>query len=136
MPDRIRALLGWGITLGLAAVVVAGLVMGDTRSEDRVDAIGKSIKCPVCQGEAIAASPSETAQAMMEIVEEKVAAGESDRQIYEYFQARYGEGILLDPPFSGKTLVVWLLPAAAVAGGIWMIATRRRSPASRTGSAP
>ncbi len=134
MPDRIRTFLGWGVTLALSAVVVTGLVMGDPRPEDRVEAIGKSIKCPVCQGEAIADSPSETAEAMMEIVEEKVAAGETDQQIYEYFQARYGEGILLDPPFSGKTLLVWLLPVVAVGGGIWMIAGRRRSPTTKIAS--
>lgn len=63
----------------------------------------------------------------MEIVEEKVAAGESDQQIVSYFQARFGEGILLDPPFAGKTLLVWILPLLAVIGGVWMILTRRRT---------
>ena len=84
--------------------------------------------CPVCQGEAIGDSPSETSTAMMDIVEEKVAAGESDAQIVDYFTDRYGNGILLDPPFSGSTLLVWLLPGATVAGGVWMILSRKRQP--------
>ncbi|MDH5616490.1 MAG: cytochrome c-type biogenesis protein CcmH, partial [Acidimicrobiia bacterium] len=60
--------------------------------------------------------------------EEKVAAGETDQQIVAYFQARFGDGIYLDPPFAGKTLLVWLLPVFAVGAGVWMILSRRRKP--------
>lgn len=130
MDSRVRNLVGWAVTVGLATVVVVGLVLGDTRPEDRVADLGSRIKCPVCQGEAIGDSPSETARAMVDIVREKVQAGETDGQIVDYFTARYGDGILLDPPFAGRTLAVWLLPGAAVAAGIWMILSRRREPAT------
>lgn len=127
MDNRARSFAGWAVTVVLAAVVVVGMVLGDDSPEDRVESLGSRIKCPVCQGEAIGDSPSETAQAMMKIVEEKVTAGETDTQIVDYFTARYGEGLLLDPPFSGSTLLVWLLPVVAVAGGVWMILGRRRT---------
>jgi len=133
MDNKLRTFAGWAVTLVLATVVVVGLVIGDSAPQDRVDALGSRIKCPVCQGEAIGDSPSETARAMVEIVAEKVAAGETDGQIVNYFTARFGDGILLDPPFAGRTLLVWLLPVAAVAGGIWMILRRRRQPVT-TGS--
>jgi cytochrome c-type biogenesis protein CcmH len=126
MDSRLRRLIGWTVTVALAAIVVVGLVLGDTRPEDRVTDLGSRIKCPVCQGEAIGDSPSETAQAMVEIVREKIEAGETDGQIIDYFTARYGDGILLDPPFAGRTLLVWLMPVVAVAAGIWMILSRRR----------
>ncbi len=125
-----RRLAGSALTLAFAVIVVVGFVQGDPRPEDRVASLGASIKCPVCQGEAIIDSPSPTAEAMMEVVEQKVAAGETDRQIISYFQSRFGEGILLDPPLAGKTLAVWLLPALVAAGGVWMILSRRRAPAS------
>jgi cytochrome c-type biogenesis protein CcmH len=128
MANRTRTFGGWAITVVLAVVVVVGLIMGDSAAEDRVNALGSRIKCPVCQGEAIGDSPSETSAAMMEIVKEKVSAGETDAQIIDFFTARYGNGILLDPPFSGSTLLVWLLPALAVVGGIWMILSRKRQP--------
>ncbi len=130
MDSRTRTTVGWVVTVLLAGVVIVGMVVGDSAPQDRVEALGSSIKCPVCQGEAIGDSPSETARAMMEIVEEKVAAGESDPQIVAYFTARYGDGILLDPPVAGRTLLVWLLPVLAVAGGIWMILSRKRKPVS------
>lgn len=131
MRADLRKYAGWLVTTALAMVVAVGFILGDPTPEDRVARLGASIKCPVCQGEAILDSPSPTAQAMMEVLEEKIAAGESDDQIVSYFQTRFGEGILLDPPFEGKTLLVWILPVFAVAGGVWMIMSRRRAPASR-----
>jgi cytochrome c-type biogenesis protein CcmH len=127
MPDSGRRLLAGLITVALAVIVVVGIVVGDPTPQDRVRALGSSIKCPVCQGEAIADSPSETATAMMEVVAEQVDQGQTDDQIFEYFRARYGDGILLDPPFRGRTLVLWLLPVAAVAVGVVMILGRRQS---------
>ncbi|MDH3498563.1 MAG: cytochrome c-type biogenesis protein CcmH [Acidimicrobiia bacterium] len=135
MTPDVRKVIRWIVTTVLAGIVVAGFVMGDTRPEDRVASLGASIKCPVCQGEAIVDSPSPTAKAMMDVVEEKVAAGETDQQIIAYFQSRFGEGILLDPPFGGRTLLVWILPVLAAGGGVWMILSRRRVPdATQTGS--
>ena len=95
MNKRVRTLIGWLVTVVLAAVVVVGLIMGDSSAQDRVDGLGSRIKCPVCQGEAIGDSPSETAQAMVEIVKEKVEAGETDSQIVDYFTARYGDDATL-----------------------------------------
>lgn len=129
MSDGVRRWAAGIITVALAAVVVAGIVIGEDSEGDRVRALGSRIKCPVCQGEAIADSPSETATAMMDVVAERVAAGQSDEQIVDYFTARYGDGILLDPPFAGRTLLLWLLPLAALAGGVVMILRRRRKTA-------
>ena len=126
MSPRTRSIAGVIITVALAAVVIGGLVSGDPSPEDRAYALGLRIKCPVCQGSAIGDSPAETAQTMMQIVREKVAAGESDAQIEQYFVARYGDWVLLDPPASGKTLVLWLVPVVAVVAGVMMILRRRR----------
>ena len=131
-----RTLLGWAVTVVLAAIVIVGFLAGDPGEEDRVARLGASIKCPVCQGEAIADSPSPTAQAMMVILEEKVAAGETNQQIYAYFKTRFGDGIVLDPPFAGKTLLVWILPMVAVAGGMWMILSRRPTRSTTPAGTP
>ncbi|MBT8197265.1 MAG: cytochrome c-type biogenesis protein CcmH [Acidimicrobiia bacterium] len=126
MAGDIRRTATWAITGVLAIVILVGFVQGDPEPEDRVARLGSAIKCPVCQGEAIIDSPSPTAEAMMDVLEEKVAAGETDGQIVDYFTARFGDGIYLDPPFAGRTLLVWLIPMAAVVGGFWMILSRRR----------
>lgn len=114
------------ITVALAAVVIGGLIAGDPTPQDRVESLGKRIKCPVCQGVTIGESPSETAQTMMDIVREKVAEDWSDDQIIQYFEDRYNTAILVDPPFSGVTLAVYLLPVIALAIGVGLILSRRR----------
>ena len=128
MTDSVRKIIAGVVTIALAAVVVIGLIQGDRTDEDRARSIGSRVKCPVCQGVAIADSPSETARAMMDVVEERIADGWSDDQIIDYFSERYTDSIVIDPPFSGNTLLVWLLPALAVLAGIFMIFTRRKAP--------
>ncbi len=108
-------------------IVVIGVFAGDPSPQDRAQAIGSRIMCPVCQGSAIADSPSETARTMMAKVEELVTDGWTDDQVLVYFRDRYGENIILDPVFGGKTLLVWLLPFAAFGVGAWMIVRRKRT---------
>jgi cytochrome c-type biogenesis protein CcmH len=134
VSERTRRWLGAALTLALAVVVVVGIAMGEPSQDDRVRSLGSRIKCPVCQGEAIVDSPSETARAMMEIVAERVEAGQSDQQIVDYFTDRYGDGILLDPPVGGRTLVLWLLPLVALGAGVLLILGRRKK--SEPGGAP
>ena len=131
MPERMRRAAAGLVTSALAVIVLIGLVVGEPTERDRVQALGSRIRCPVCQGEAISESPSETAQSMMEIVEEQVAAGASDGEIIDYFKDRYGEFVVLDPPFRGLTLVLWLLPLGAVAAGIVLIVGRMRPAAEK-----
>lgn len=126
MSESVRKLLAAVVTVGLAVIVVIGLVQGDKSDEDRARAIGSRVKCPVCQGVAIADSPSETARAMMDVVEERIADGWSDNQIIDYFSERYTDSIVIDPPFAGNTLLVWLIPMLAVVAGGFMIFTRRK----------
>jgi len=68
----------------------------------------------------IADSPSELAAQMRTLIREKVAAGETDQQIVDYFVSKYGEWILLEPPRRGLLWIVWLAPAAALLGGAYL----------------
>jgi len=111
----------------LSVVIVVGAITGDPSPRDRAEAIGARIMCPVCQGSAIAGSPSATAMDMMDKVDQLIADGMTDDQILRYFSDRYGENIILDPAFGGKTLLLWLLPVAALGVGVWMILRRKRT---------
>ena len=99
MSEQIRRVVAGIVTVTLAAIVVFGLVAGEESESDRVGSLGSRIRCPVCQGEPISESPSETARTMMDIVGERVEAGDSDGEIIEYFRDRYGDWVVLDPPF-------------------------------------
>ncbi len=112
----------------IMAVALAFLVSTEPVQADRAQEIGSRIKCPVCQGESISDSPSQMAEDMMALVEEKVAEGASDQQIIDELLASYSGAVLLDPPLSGATLWLWLAPLAAAGAGVVVILWWRRHP--------
>lgn len=127
MPERIRNIITVGLMVVMAATLVV-LVATSPSEADRVEAIGNRIKCPVCQGESIANSPSQMARDMMALVEERVADGASDEAIVDELLFSYSGAVLLDPPASGPTLVLWLSPVAAIIVGAAVIFWWRRHP--------
>src|SRR4051812_37146621 len=133
MADVIAAIRRWAwaaVTVVLALIVVVGLLSGDARSPDRAHALASRLRCPVCQAESVADSPSETAQQMNQVITDQVAEGRSNQQIVAFFRARYGDWILLDPPRRGRTLLVWALPVAAFVVGLAAIVLRTGRAAS------
>ncbi|MEL6545378.1 MAG: cytochrome c-type biogenesis protein [Myxococcota bacterium] len=88
------------------------------RTSDRAIALGKKIRCPVCQGTPISESPSTSAQDMMKQLRRLIDEGMSDEEIIEWFKARYGEWAILEPSREGFNLLVWVLPFVALLGGI------------------
>lgn len=101
--------------------------------------ISRNLRCPVCTSESVADSSAEIAQQMRGLIQEKIDEGLSDAQIYAFFQERYGDWILLDPPKRGVHLLVWLLPvligatAVVVVVGMtrrWLAASAKAEPAN------
>jgi len=119
-------------------LAVALILVTSTRpaTEDRVEQIGTRIKCPVCQGESIANSPSQMAEDMMDLVSERVASGVPDEQIVDELLDSYTGAVLLDPPASGSTLALWLAPVVALGLGIAVILWWRRHPGPGRGDEP
>lgn len=127
MSERLRNLIVILLMAAMAVVLVA-LVLTNPTDSDRVHAIGERIKCPVCQGESIATSPAQMARDMMSLVTERVAAGEDDETIVDELLASYSGAVLLDPPASGATLVLWLAPLGVLVVGLAVILWWRRHP--------
>lgn len=109
-------------------VVVAALVFTSPTQADRVENLGNSIRCPVCQGESIADSPSTMARDMMNLVSERVQQGWTDEEIIDELLSSYSGALLLDPPPTGSTLVLWLAPLAALLAGVGIIVWWERHP--------
>lgn len=111
---------------------MAAVLMGPAPAEDRALAIGSRIRCPVCQGDSIVDSPSESARNMMDLVRARIDEGRSDSEIISELLSSYTGALLLDPPAAGATLWLWLAPFAALLAGLVMIWRRfggRSSPA-------
>ncbi|GAC1644596.1 MAG: hypothetical protein NVS4B12_09820 [Ktedonobacteraceae bacterium] len=89
--------------------------------DQHVQHLGAQLKCPVCQGESVADSPSDRAQQIRAIIRQKIQAGESDQQIIQYFSDRYGEQIVWSPQWWGFSLLTWLVPIALLLSGLVLI---------------
>ena len=118
--------LGWAAAAAASVIVVVGLVTASRPPADRVEAVASRLRCPVCQTVSVAESPSETARAMQDIIVEQVADGRSDDQIIAFFVERYGPWVILDPPTSGPTLALWILPGLVLAAGLVGAFRRKR----------
>ncbi|MCI0570573.1 MAG: cytochrome c-type biogenesis protein CcmH [Myxococcaceae bacterium] len=106
--------------------------------EARAQAIAKELRCAVCQGLSVADSPSSMARAQLERVREMVAEGKSDQEVRDYFVARYGGWVLLEPEAEGVNLLVWVGPVVLVAVGLMLILRQlgtRRGPEDAPGEA-
>lgn len=110
--------------LGMLVLVGVTLASGSDQTRDRAGALESRLRCPVCKQVSIRDSPSETAAAMRRLVAAQVDAGSSDAQVVGFFQARYGDWVLLDPPAAGRTRWLFVLPAVAAATGMLLVATR------------
>jgi cytochrome c-type biogenesis protein CcmH len=100
--------------------------------ESRAERLGKNLRCPICIGLPITESTNDLSVQMLREVGEQVAAGRSDREVYAYFAARYGNFVLLDPPKVGTNLLLWSAPLLALAAGgaVLLRFLRRRRPAA------
>ena len=119
--------------LAVAALLVVALACS-ARSEapdveQRAQDLNKTIMCPVCPGESIDQSQHPLAGQMRGIVERRLQEGWTEEQIADSFVESYGPRVLLEPPASGISLMVWVVPPAAVvlAGGLLFLALRTMS---------
>jgi len=140
LPDATRRLVRFVLPAIALIIIVAGLwpqpSVAPTDAQ-RVDALASSIRCPFCGGESIADAPSQIARDLEVIIAEQVAEGLTDDEVYRYFEARYGEAALMDPPLTGWGWVLWAGPLAVfIAGGYAIVRRRRRAPAVSLGAAP
>src|SRR5437879_12652123 len=98
-------------------------IMGDPTKESRARDLSRELRCMVCQNQSIDDSEAPLARDLRLLVRERIAAGNSDNQVMDFLVARYGEVELLKPRVNQHTLVLWLLPPLALAGGglaLWL----------------
>lgn len=129
MPRR-AVNAGLAAAIVLLAVITIGLLLGGSGERDRTSELQQRLRCPVCKSVSIDESQSQTAVAMRAAVAEQVRAGRSDAEVINYFRARYGDWVLLDPPVRGSTALLWLLPAAAAIAGVAILLARARRDSS------
>lgn len=96
--------------------------------ERRAEKIFYKIRCVVCEGQALAESEAQLAKDIRNVIRNEIKKGYSDKEIYEFLSNKYGEDILLKPPFNIGTSLLWLAPVIFILfGGFIIFRNFRRS---------
>ncbi len=104
----------------LPAAEYANKQLPDPRQEARAKALMETIRCLVCQGQAISDSDAEMAGDMRSLIRTRIAAGESPESIRAWLISRYGEWVTYDPPLEPVTWPLWAAPLLLVLFGLFL----------------
>lgn len=112
------ALMAW--TSGVVLAVQPDEILKDATLEHRARDISAGLRCLVCQNQSIDDSDAPLAKDLRLLVRERLTAGDTNEQVVDYVVARYGEFVLLKPPFNSTTLLLWISPLVVLLFGIWL----------------
>lgn len=119
--------------VGTAQGVLPDEVLADPALEARARALSAQLRCLVCQNETIDESAVPLARDLRLLVRERLAAGDSDRQVLDFLVARYGDFILLKPRLSAGTMLLWFAPLLIFLGAAgWLVVVVRRNSGRQT----
>ena len=96
-------------------------VLKDPKQELRARNISKNIRCMVCQNQSIDESIAPLAKDLRILIRNEIKDGKQDKEIYKFLTDRYGDFILLKPPFKLSTLALWILPFIFLVIGIFVV---------------
>ena len=93
-------------------------VLDDPILETRARKISQGLRCLVCQNQSIDESAAVLARDLRVLVRERLVAGDGDQEVIDYVVSRYGDFVLLKPPFKAATFVLWAGPAVLLLLGL------------------
>ncbi len=96
-------------------------ILENQKQELRARVISKNIRCVVCQNQSIDESNATLAKDLRILIRSQIKEGKNDREIYKFLSDRYGDFILLNPPFRLSTLALWFLPFLFLTIGIFIL---------------
>ncbi len=134
--------LAQGLRMALAGLAAAAAMLAaapataseaapataDPALEARVMKVSSELRCLVCQNETIAASHADLAVDLRNQVREMLRAGKSEREVYDYMTARYGDFVLYRPPLKSTTVPLWFGPPILLGVGLlalWLLLRHR-----------
>ena len=128
--SHLRLLAAFGILLAAATSALFQPIDHASAVGEGTDVkeIADQLQCPVCQGQSVSDSDSQVAQAMRATIRDMLDDGRTEGEIKHFFIARYGRGVLREPPKTGIFSIVWWVPGIAliVGGGIIFSVARQR----------
>lgn len=132
---RLLAILLVLMSVTPALAVQPDEMLKDPALEARARTLSAELRCLVCQNQSIDDSDASLAHDLRVLLREQLQQGKSDAEALQFLVDRYGDYVLLKPPFKASTMLLWLLPF-----GVLLVAAafllRRRPQAATPAEAP
>jgi len=114
--------------MSTAIAVDSEEALEDPELQARYEDIVEQVRCLKCQNQTIKDSNAFLAGDLRREIRRMLVEGYTDEEIFDFLVDRYGDFALYNPRFSGKTLVLWIVPALFLLGGAFVLVNivRRR----------
>lgn len=125
-------LLLLGLMTGISGPLLAVMPeeqLANPALEERARTLSRQLRCLVCQNQSIDDSDADLARDLRIEVRRQLIEGKDDQEILDFLQSKYGDFILLNPPFSWHTGLLWISPIIALICGAFLIFFSQRRKA-------
>jgi cytochrome c-type biogenesis protein CcmH len=112
-----KRLSGLMTLLLLAGLLTNAAFAQEPVTDDEVNAIAKKLYCPVCENTPLDVCSTQACKDWRDLIRQQLSDNWTEEQVLDYFAATYGPQVLAQPPASGFTVLVWVLPLIGLAGG-------------------
>jgi cytochrome c-type biogenesis protein CcmH len=119
------------LSVTTAIAVTPDEMLADATLEARARALGRELRCVVCQNQSIEDSNAALAHDLRMLLRERLSNGDSDEAAIEYIAARYGDFVLLKPPMKAVTALLWAGPALFLLGALALYLNLMRRESSK-----
>jgi len=143
MRDALRELIvaAWLLVAAIAPALAVqpDEMLADPALEARARTLSQELRCMVCQNQTIDESDAPLARDLRLLVRERLKSGDTDQQVLDFLVQRYGDFVLLKPPFKWDTALLWLVSPLLLlvgAAGLWPLVRRARKGAAVVAVAP
>jgi len=83
--------------------------------------LSRTLRCLVCQNQSLEDSAAPLAEDLRHEIYQRVLHHQSDKQIKQYLVSRYGDFILLSPPLTYRSAVLWVAPWMVLLAGFILL---------------
>lgn len=119
-PSFVIALVVFLLVAGVWSVTAVRAAQPQSLDQ-RTHDVASQLQCPVCNGESVADASTQVAAEMRDVIRHKLAQGESEQQVLQYFHDNYGDTILENPPKQGFTMIIWIGPFVGLLLGLFLL---------------
>lgn len=122
---RLLAILLVLMSVTPALAVQPDEMLKDPALEARARTLSAELRCLVCQNQSIDDSDASLAHDLRVLLREQLQQGKSDAEALQFLVDRYGDYVLLKPPFKSSTMLLWLLPFGVLMAAAAFLLRRR-----------